>query len=269
MTNSTTPFKDRLAWLIVFGILEILAGVLNALFMMLMICGLLFNAQKNGVSINSNMLIVTLAIYSGLTVTLVWLGIGSIKAQRWARALLLILAWYVLIMGILIVGSLLWMLLRSPLKLGPVGGIIIAIQATIFFIIPAIGVWFYGDRHVKATCEARNPAPSWTDACPLPVLASCLFVILGVMTLVPVAFVRPAFPFFGQILIGIPATILFLVLSALGLYTAWKMYRLTVGGWWLQVACVLFLGVSGTLTCIRHDTMEFYRAAGYTGQQLA
>jgi hypothetical protein len=35
-----------------------------------------------------------------LAVALIWLGIGSIKARRWARALLLIFSWSWLVMGV-------------------------------------------------------------------------------------------------------------------------------------------------------------------------
>ena len=46
-----------------------------------------------------------------------------------------------------------------------------------FVILPAVWIFFYKSRQVKATCEARDPVARWTDACPLPVLALCLWFL--------------------------------------------------------------------------------------------
>ncbi len=59
------------------------------------------------------------------------------------------------------------------------------IGMTIFFfvffvLVPAVWMFFYQSRHVKATCEARDPVTRWTDACPLPVLGFCLWTWLAV-----------------------------------------------------------------------------------------
>ena len=61
-----------------------------------------------------------------------------------------------------------------------------------------ICTFFYNSRHVKATCERRDPATRWTDACPLPVLGFCLWLLLGV----PMLLIMPlaghgVMPFFG------------------------------------------------------------------------
>ena len=40
-------------------------------------------------------------IYGALAVVLVWLGIGSVMARRWARALLAIFSWSWLVMGLI------------------------------------------------------------------------------------------------------------------------------------------------------------------------
>ena len=45
-----------------------------------------------------------------------------------------------------------------------------------FIALPAVWIFFYKSRHVKATCEARDPVTRWTDACPLPVLGLCLWL---------------------------------------------------------------------------------------------
>ncbi len=50
-------------------------------------------------------------------------------------------------------------------------------------ILPLLFVLFYRSRHVKATCESYHPAPDWSEACPLPLLALSLMFFVGAVTL--------------------------------------------------------------------------------------
>ncbi len=119
-------------------------------------------------------------MYVALAVILVWLGIGSIFAKRWARNLLLIFSWSWLVMGCLIEATAAIVL---PMVLTQIPGqegrpappayvmwIMIAclllFYGVIFVVLPAIWTYFYNSRHVKGTCEWRDPNPGWTDACP-------------------------------------------------------------------------------------------------------
>ena len=126
---------------------------------------------------------------------LIWLGIGSIKARRWARALLLIFSWSWLIMGIFMTAIMPFVMakvfanLPPDAKTGqpampPAAITAMVIGMTLFFVVffvlvPAVWTFFYNSRHVKATCEARDPVTRWTDACPLPVLGFCLWTWFG------------------------------------------------------------------------------------------
>jgi hypothetical protein len=53
-------------------------------------------------------------------------------------------------------------------------------NGVVFVLLPAIWTYFYRSPHVKATCEARDPVARWTDACPLPVLGFCLWLLFSV-----------------------------------------------------------------------------------------
>ena len=89
-----SDYKNRSTGLIIFGILTLLLGGLCALFIPLMLFGQTMAAKApNAPPPNTAMLLPGLAMYGGLAVALIWLGIGSIKARRWARALLLIFSW--------------------------------------------------------------------------------------------------------------------------------------------------------------------------------
>src|SRR3954469_578396 len=84
-------YKDRSTGLLIFGILTLLLGCLSGLLVPLMLFGQTVAAKApNAPPVNHAAVVPGVIIYGLLAVALVWLGIGSIKARRWARALLLI-----------------------------------------------------------------------------------------------------------------------------------------------------------------------------------
>jgi len=284
---SPAPYQDRSTGLVVFGVLTILLGCLAGLSVLLMLLGRMMGAavQDPAAQPPFSSLLLVVAIYGGLAVALVWLGIGSIMARRWARALLLIFSWCWLGIGLL---ALLFLAFFIPtlMKTVAAGGrpgqpamppsavgvmlvVMFLIWGVLFVLLPAVWTFFYHSRHVKATCEVRDPVPRWTDACPLPVLGLCLMLAVSVpmFLLMPVAF-HGVVPFFGTFLSGLPGSLLCLALACVWGYAAWWLYQLQARGWWLIfVAFVLFL-LSSLLTYARHDPMEIYGLMGYTPAQL-
>ncbi len=97
---------------------------------------------------------------------------------------------------------------------------------------PGILVRFYRSPHVKATFEAKDPSLPWTDRVPAPVLALTLLFGFGAVSgLLGVAY--RAFPVFGRILTGIPATLLSsLAVGALCALLAWGTYHRRPAAWW-------------------------------------
>src|SRR5208283_4838121 len=89
-TPSPPPHTDRSAGLIVFGILTILLGCLAGLFVLLILVGAAASAKATSAPATFSTILPAISIYGVLAVALVWLGIGSIMARRWARALLLV-----------------------------------------------------------------------------------------------------------------------------------------------------------------------------------
>ena len=94
MTDEGENFKDRKGGLIAFGVLEILAGAFCALMAPIMLVSMLLPAAllEEGAAppVDVGMMIPGLLFYVSLAVWFIWMGIGSIKARRWARALLLV-----------------------------------------------------------------------------------------------------------------------------------------------------------------------------------
>ncbi len=279
------PCKDRSVGLIVFGILTIVLGCMTGMLVLLMLVGQAVAARNTHAPHASfSTILPAMLIYVVLAVALVWLGIGSVMARRWARALLLIFSWSWLIMGVL---GLVFMAFLIPKMLAGISGggtsgqpavppalgmvmiVMFFVFGVLFLILPAVWAFFYNSRHVKATCETRDPVGRWTDACPLPVLAFCMWLLFSVpwMLFMPITG-HAVIPCFGIFLTGLPGALFYLALAAIWSYAAWLLYKLYERGWWLiLIALVLFM-VSSLLTYAQHDATEMYELMGYPHAQI-
>ncbi|HTB82543.1 MAG TPA: hypothetical protein VK742_02715 [Candidatus Sulfotelmatobacter sp.] len=286
LATPPAAFKDRSTGLTVFGVLTLIFGCFAGLMVPLMIAGQAAAAKNPNVAPNNGAgILLGAGVYGGLAVAMIWMGIGSIQKRRWARALLLIFAWCWLVMGILMTVITPFIISKSLASLPPdvatgrppmspdmITGMVIGM--TIFFFVifvsvPALWVFFYQSRHVKATCEARDPVTRWTDACPLPVLAVSLLTWVALPMMILAAMTDLAvMPFFGMLLNGLPATILFVVYAGVWGLGGWWLYRLEVRGWWLVVAAMLVFMVSSLLTYSHHDMIEVYRLQGLPQAQI-
>jgi len=281
LPEATSPeFKDRRAGLICFGVLEILLGALCVLFIPLMLFGQAMAAKTSGGETQYRMILPAVAVYGVMAALFVALGTGSIRGRRWARALSLILAWSWLAVGV--VGTAVYAVIL-PKIFGASGAapgvpesarmaiIVVALtfMAVILIALPAALVVFYQSKHVKATCEARDPVVRWTDRCPLPVLALSLWLLYGgvCMLLMPVAY-HGVVPFFGVLLSGAPGMAFCFVQAALWVYLARAVYRLKPEGWWILLVALVVIGVSSLITFARVDLIEMYRLMGYPEAQI-
>jgi hypothetical protein len=279
-------YKDRSTGLVIFGILTLLLGCLAGLFVTLMLFGQMMAAKApNAPPVNHAAMLQGMAVYGLLAVALVWLGIGSILARRWARALLLIFSWSWLIVGIFITAVMPFFMAKVFANLPPNAGTgqpamppaaitVMVVTMTLFFgvffvLVPAVWTFFYNSRHVKATCEARDPAPRWTDACPLPVLGFSLWTWVAVPMMLVMALTGFAvMPCFGVFVSGLPGALFCLVIAAVWGVAGWWLYRLDARGWWLiLIAMVLFM-VSALLTYAHHDISELYQLQGLPQAQI-
>lgn len=271
-------FKDRKVGLIVFGIFQILLGALCAFLVPLMILGWLLDKNaSSGTSLTT--LAPGILLYTFLAAWFVTMGIGSILARRWARALSLIFSWVWLVCGI---GALLFMILFMSdmyTKMGQSGQmppevariaqfVMMGTLSVIYIILPGILVLFYKSRHVKATCDARDMHMRWTDRCPLPVLAlSLLFWSWAASTLFA-AFYNWVVPFFGCILSGPAGAVCVFAAAALSAYVAWGSYRLRISAWWCAAVIAIVWGASTIITFARIDLFDLYRKMNFPAEQI-
>lgn len=268
-------YKDQSVWLTIFGVLTILLGGVCLLFIPLMIFATMSAHTEGGVP----RLLPTIGMYGAAGIGLIGCGIGSILARRWARALLLIFSWSWLAMGTVAILSMAILFpflihdrIRHPNGLSHGEYIAFAVAGSfllvVFVVIPAIWVSFYGRKSIKVTCEARNPLPSWTDACPLPVLAASLFLGLTILSYLANIFSYRIIPFFGVFLTGIPAILGCIIIIAICVTAALGLYRLDRRAWWLLVVTMALLFLSNAVTYWFHSLREFYQLMGYSEQQL-
>ena len=105
MDNPALPpvqptYQDRRTGLIVFGVFAILIGACCALLVPLAFFGQMMAARQLGTDFDTSAAVISAAVYGLMAVVLIWLGVGSVLAKRWARALLLCLGWIGLIIGL-------------------------------------------------------------------------------------------------------------------------------------------------------------------------
>jgi hypothetical protein len=285
---SNPTYKDRSAGLVVFGILTILLGGLCSLFIPLMLAGQHLAAQGKGAApMPMATLVPGLMVYGFLAVALVWLGIGSIMARRWARALLLIFSWNWLVVGIV---SMISMAVIVPKVIkasaqtvetaghpaGPAAPMMAAIMTgmmilfgVVFVLLPGAWIFFYRSRHVKATCETRDPVARWTDACPLPILALCIWAAFSLVMVAIMPFTTHfVFPLFGVFLSGAPAAGLAAGIAILWGYAGWSLYKLEKRGWWVMFVGACVFGASAVVTFGGRNMIEMYRQMGYPQAQM-
>ena len=186
MNGSSSPIspvehKDQRAGLIFFGALTIGVGALCAVLVpLLFLAQFLMPASASG--LNGRAMATAVISYCAMAVVFIWLGIGSILCRRWARTLLLILTWSWFLSGILMIGIMIWFAqaLFPTDTPDPIVWIVMIITAVFGVLLPGAMGLFYQGKHVKATCEARDPAPNWTGQMPLAGAGELLLARFGI-----------------------------------------------------------------------------------------
>jgi len=281
-TLQSSDFKDRKTGLVVFGILQIILGGFCALMVPFMIFGMIASTvldNSAATPMRPTTVIPGLLLYVLVAVWFICMGIGSIRARRWARALVLVSSWLWLISGI---SGLIFILLLMPDMYHQMGEsrkvppevarimkyVMIAFMTVLYVIIPAVLVLFYGSKNVKATCEFRDSRVRWTDKCPLPVLALSLMFGFWAVSMSFTMFYGFAIAFFGFILTGLSGAGVVLLVMLLSGYIAWGTYRLSINAWWCAVLLIIAWALSAAITFSRVSIVDFYEKMNFPEQQL-
>lgn len=252
-----------------------------------MLLGAVMSRKIVGGSMPAGSYVSGICTYSFAAAALVTLGIGSIQARRWARALNLILSWAALILGVIGTIALAVFLPRvmmsafqqaaastpdaPPMSRGVMAvvlTIMIVFFSIVFVVIPLAFLLFFSRRDVEETCKRRDPVERWTDRCPLPVLAVSLLFTFGGVYAVLMAVTTPLLPFFGKYLTGFPAAGLLIVLAVVDGFLAIGLYRVRLAAWWTAIGLIAVRLVSAIVTYRRGDLMQAYSKMGWSQNQL-
>lgn len=275
-------YHDRRGGLIAFGVIEILLGTMALLALPMMLLGQFIGARRGQPPMDTAVLVAAILGVLMAATGGIWLGIGSIQCRRWARALILCLAWISLVSGTI---SLISMLihagamkeafqLQSRQELPALAATFILVGTIVMsafmnIAVPGIAVLFYRSPHVRRTCEARDPQPRWTDRCPLPVLAVCLMQAMGALYLLAMPSLGYAIPFAGGLITGAPARLIWCAVIVLLLYSMRGFYRLDRTAWTVYLIATFVLSAGAIATFVRIDLLDYYRAIGLSDSQLA
>ena len=256
------PFKDRTAGLIVFGGVEIMLGVLFALFVPLVVFANMTPPPADLLAELRTML-PDISFYAMAAVFFVWIGIGSILARRWARAVMLVCSWMWLIFGTIGTIGTIWLLPgmfahMPPGQQLPPGVMLLMLIfiGCMWVFLPLAFVLFYRSKHVWATCQFKDPRVRWTDACPLQVLALVILCANGLLSMVWLPLNNFTVPCFGVVVDGAVGASVALSIVLLHIYLIWGIYHRKVAAWWTSALYVVLLSVSGMLSMARADLVE-------------
>jgi hypothetical protein len=281
-----STFKDRTVGLIVFGILQLLLGGLFALmvpFLILALVGSVVLFQDGSDSayaaMNVKSSIFGLFFYAAFAAWFITMGIGSILARRWARALVLVTSWIWLIGGIggfIAVVSLMPGMFQTMGEQGEIPPEMVAAMkygmtgffAFCYIVVPGLLVLFYQSKHVKATCKFKDPQSRWTDQCPLPLLALSILCGIWSISMLSTSVYGWMFPFFGTIATGLPGAASCIVFSALFGVVAWGVYRQDIHAWRLAVLMTIFWASSIAVTFSNVNFMDIYAQMDIPEEQL-
>lgn len=276
--GTAEPFKDRSAWLILFGIVQILLGGLFASTVPVMLL-LVARSHELGMPVDLPTLIPNLSLYALVAVLFVALGIGSIRARRWARSLTLMMSWIWLACGVFalilvvvlvpgLVDELAYEAELDAASVAMVKILSVAVVGLFHVALPGTFVIVYGSRHVRATCERRDTRVRWTDRCPPRVLTLSVSHALLALVMLGEAAYNWLVPFFGLLLTGVPGAMLVAVVIAWSVYLAWGLYRLRMSAWWGALWLAVVMTASWAVTASRVSMSEIYEAMDLPEEQL-
>jgi hypothetical protein len=269
------PAKDQSAGLIVFGTLEILMGIFSFVLAMLLLIVVSATGLHGMKPVHYSMAMGFLFFLTGWFCTM---GLGSIKARRWARALLVVGAWMAVFFGTLALALVLYVLPEVCSALADSGlippevavGVLyfaMFMMVLLLVVFPMIAIVFYSLRGVQNTCERINPKPSWTDRCPLPLLAMSFISAVGCLTIFSGATMNYTVFLFGHVVSGVPGMLIIALISAAFGYVGWGAFTRKMHAWWGAYVVVLLTSSSMMLTFSEMDMATLYQHMGYTYTQ--
>jgi hypothetical protein len=270
--------RDRSTALIIVGSIEILLGFGCALLIPLSLLAVSVTGGLGASGADTRSVIPLAAMYGVAAAVFIWIGVGTIRARRWAREVMLSLSWVWLVTGACSLAVSGWVMPALLSDLGgaagyPTGFMPLVLVTTLvvlgflYVVLPGAFILFYRSRHVAETCRNRDPNPQWTDGLPQRLLTlTILWVMLAVSVLL-----MPAYgwvvPFFGVIVGGASGFGIWAVFFGCCLLLAWGSSRRAPWAWEGAVGLTILAAVSSLVTFARVDLVDFVSAMGLSAEQ--
>lgn len=266
--------RDRTLGLIVFGSVQILAGLACLALVPLTLVGLAMSPF-----LDLRTAAPSLVLYAVSAAIFFILGVGSIRARRWARSLSLSLAWVWLIAGVCTV-IVLWLAAPSlwadlAANAGLEGDAANAVSVgmnlvllVIYVLLPGVMVLFLRSPHVIATCRRRDPVPGWANRCPQRLLSLAVTHVFLALSIIVVPAYGFVFPCFGFLVSGWIGAILWAAVFVLCLALAVGTVRRRLWAWWTAVGACIAAAISSAVTFARVDPEAVFDAMGLPPDQL-
>ncbi len=273
------PYKSRRGWLIAFGVVEILFGSLIVL-VLLAILRFSGNLPQQAPMSPAGFRIFAVVFYGCMAAVFLAIGVGSTRCKNWARIAMLAVSALWLGAGVL---ATLLVLLLIPRIMQQQGGIpsearhtavvlVNAIMGFIMVFMPAVFLFFYSRKSVKATCLSHSagevPAAARPSSkAPVPLIILAILQGLSVFAIFGLLMVRATIVF-GAVVRGPMAFLLVLAYSCLGGCAAWLIYRRRFIGWTIALCGDAFWTASIAATFALRGDLRIYRELGLSEQQL-
>lgn len=259
-------YRDRSTRLIVSGVFLCLLGCCAFLMALLTLASaLLFqrHPKVQGASqLGLGQAVYGSLFYCGVGAVLLALGVGSIRRRRWARPLVLILAWGWLVWGLL-VGLVVTAVLPAateglppdPTARAVFYGCFGTIMGLLGIVVPLLLVGLYRGADVRATFVAHDPRERWTDRIPTPLLGLCFWLGVGVASSL-LSTLNPLLLIGSKIVTGPAAAAVYVATAAIMAAVAAGLARRSRLAWWGGIALFAVWGVWSAVTLPRLDYDE-------------
>jgi hypothetical protein len=277
---SSETHRDRSAALIAFGVVEILIGVFVGLMVPLMVVAVVASRAlgPSAPALDLKTALPSMVIYGAVAVLFIALGIGSIRARRWARALMLSLSWLWLITGLMSMVLLWAMMLPNWGDIAASSGLpeataTVVLWSTslflgfVYVLLPLAFVLFYRSDNVVDTCRARDPNPSWFDDTPPQVVSLVAVYALGLLSLLVMPAYNFMFPLFGTIVTGWGGFIAWMFVAALLIFLVVATIRHEAPAWGAAMAASVVAAASSTVTAAMVPYADWIDAIGLPAEQ--
>jgi hypothetical protein len=275
-------FPDRHGSLLVCGILEIILGVLIALNLPLLLLSVVLTSRvPGGPQFSWQYVGYTMFLYAGLCAFFLAVGIGSVRSRRWARSLMLVVAWPWMaagVIGFVVAVMTVPRTLRAAMSASgqpmPPGVFEVALVFTfgiltmIYLVLPLIFLLVYSSRNVRLTAEARDPQERWTDRVRPRVLGGVVVAAFTAYCCFDAGVFVPFFPLFGTLLDGWAARVAMIALAVVFALLTAGLYRRRMSAWWGAMALMVVFGISNVVTWMRVPMIRMYEVMGMSEKQL-